>query len=169
MLALQTNLDSQRVSYCSIPKCLRPWRLKAYKLSSLVGLALTPSGGVCEIAFKSDRSLSDAADVLCMSISDAHANLAVCRSRYWLFNSARSSAGSSARVSRMSSHHSLGLDLPCLDPYTAWHCIMAQQTHFSCFAMSYSCIVLGNLQSRQEVCMVLLHTFRHLQSRCWPS
>lgn len=54
----------------------------AYKLSSLVGLALTPSGGVCEIAFRSDRSLSDAAEVPCMSVLDASAHLEACRGRY---------------------------------------------------------------------------------------
>ena len=41
----------------------------AYKLSSEVGDADTPSGGVCDMAFRSDSSRSDAADE-CMSDAD---------------------------------------------------------------------------------------------------
>lgn len=119
-------------------------------MSSLVGLALTPSGGVCEIAFKSDRSLSDAADVPCMSGFDAPASFVACRSTYWPFNSAE--ALHEAQLRDVQSSFSRFEDLPCLQSYTrniAWHCIMVQN----------NCAVLvllqcfGQLTSQRELCM----------------
>ena len=118
-------------------------------MSSLVGLALTPSGGVCEIAFKSDRSLSDAADVPCMSGFDAPASFVACRSTYWPFNSAE--ALHEAQLRDVQSSFSRFEDLPCLQSYTrniAWHCIMVQNNCavlINFVARSYCCNVSGNL------------------------
>lgn len=52
---------------CVVRVTLLPPDGVTYKLSSDVGDAETPSGGVCDIAFKSDSSRNEAADERCMS------------------------------------------------------------------------------------------------------
>ena len=75
MVALHTYLHCKTLSF-GLHQCHFGFNLSAhtYKLSSLVGLALTPSGGLCEMALRSDSSRSDAADA-CMSCLSASAFL----------------------------------------------------------------------------------------------